>query len=151
MQYVLKVNIQNQNLNLFQHSVLPFLWSCHACLLKHSFLVMLPQASHFLVAGLGSITILIKKYVIILVVTVTVIMVAKQRQVTDIYRISTNSFRGNYFFLKVENAEIFIQFHHISNFLFHKLNSCRGNYSREETIQGNTVCRITQRDLDLSE
>ena len=24
-------------------------------------------------------------------------------------------------------------------FLLHKLNSCRGNYSREETIRGNTV------------
>ena len=28
---------------------------------------------------------------------------------------------------------------HYDNFLLHKLNSCRGNYSREETICGNTV------------
>ena len=52
------------------------------------------------------------------------------------YRISTYSFRGNYSFLKVENVEIFIQFPHYGNFLLHKLNSCCGNYSRGETIQG---------------
>ena len=63
------------------------------------------------------------------------------------YRISANSFRGNYSFLKVENVEIFIQFPHYGNSLLHKLNSyCgkywRGIYSREETICGNTVNRM---------
>ena len=42
----------------------------------------------------------------------------------------------HYSFLKVENVEIFIKFPHYGNFLFHKLNSCRGNYWRGETIQG---------------
>ena len=55
------------------------------------------------------------------------------------YRISANSFRRNYSFLKVENVEIFIWFPHYGNFLLHKLNSCRGNYWRGETIHGNTV------------
>ena len=43
-------------------------------------------------------------------------------------------------FLKVGNVEIVILFLHYGNFLLHKLNSCCGNYSREETIHGNTVC-----------
>ena len=30
-------------------------------------------------------------------------------------------------------------FPHYCNFLLHKLNSCRKNYSREDTIRGNTV------------
>ena len=55
------------------------------------------------------------------------------------YRISVNSFRRNYSFLKVENVDIFIWFPHYGNFLLHKLNSCRGNYWRGETIRGNTV------------
>ena len=46
---------------------------------------------------------------------------------TFTYRISANSFRGNYSFL-----EVYVKcgnFHlHYGKFLLHKLNSCRGNY-----------------------
>ena len=47
-------------------------------------------------------------------------------------------------FLKVENVELFIYFWHYGNLLLHELNSHKkllegGNYSREETICGNTV------------
>ena len=56
------------------------------------------------------------------------------------YRIFAKSFCGNYSFLKVRNVEIFIYFPHYGKFLLHKLKSCRGNYSREETIRENTVC-----------
>jgi hypothetical protein len=41
--------------------------------------------------------------------------------------------------LKMENVEIFIKFPHYVVFLLYKLNSCHGNYSREETICGSTV------------
>ena len=34
------------------------------------------------------------------------------------YRISANSFRGNYSFFKVENVEIFIQFPNYDNFFY---------------------------------
>ena len=49
------------------------------------------------------------------------------------YRISANSFRGNYSFLK-----LFVQrSQYISiKFPLHKPSENRGNYSREETIQG---------------
>ena len=49
------------------------------------------------------------------------------------YRISANSFRGNYSFLK-----FFVQrSQYISiKFPLHKPSENRGNYSREETIQG---------------
>ena len=46
------------------------------------------------------------------------------------YRISANSFRGNYSFLN------FALFTVTFDLYFINLNSCRGNYSREETIQG---------------
>jgi hypothetical protein len=46
------------------------------------------------------------------------------------YRISANSFRGNYCFLNL--ALFTVNF----DLYFINLNSCRGNYSREETIQG---------------
>ena len=46
------------------------------------------------------------------------------------YCISANSFRGNYSFL---NLALFIV---TFDLYFIDLNSCRGNYSREETIQG---------------
>ena len=48
------------------------------------------------------------------------------RQVLS-YRISANSFRGNYSFLNLIKG--------------HSTYRC-GNYSREETIRGNTVCQI---------
>ena len=51
------------------------------------------------------------------------------------YRISVNSFRGNYSFLKMESVEIFIV-SALWHFLLHKLNSCRGNYWKGETIKG---------------
>ena len=57
------------------------------------------------------------------------------------YRISTNSFRKNYPFLKVENVEIFIQFSPYGNFLLHKLNSCRGNYSRGKLFKEGNYSR----------
>jgi hypothetical protein len=50
----------------------------------------------------------------------------------------------------VENVEIFIYFPHSGNFLLHILNSCRGNYSREETIRGNTVCTIERKFSGLT-
>ena len=46
------------------------------------------------------------------------------------YRISANSFRGNYSFLSVALFTVTFDLYFIN------LNSCRGNYSREETIQG---------------
>ena len=46
------------------------------------------------------------------------------------YRISANSFRGNYSFLNL------VLFTVTFDLYFINLNSCRGNYSREETIQG---------------
>ena len=46
------------------------------------------------------------------------------------YRISANSFRGNYSFL---NLALFTA---TFDLYFINLNSCRGNYSREETILG---------------
>ena len=46
------------------------------------------------------------------------------------YRISANSFRGNYSFLN------FALFTVTFDLYFINLNSCRGNYSREEIIQG---------------
>ena len=52
------------------------------------------------------------------------------------YRISSNCFRRNYSFLKVENVEIFIYIvSALCNFLLHKWNSCQGNYGTGETIQ----------------
>ena len=50
-----------------------------------------------------------------------------------IYRISANSFRGNYSFLNL------VLFTVTFDLYFINLNSCRGNYSRAETIRGNTV------------
>ena len=47
-----------------------------------------------------------------------------------IYRISANSFRGNYSFLNLALFTVTFDLYFIN------LNSCRGNYSREETIQG---------------
>ena len=47
-----------------------------------------------------------------------------------IYRISANSFRGNYSFLNLALCTVTFDLYFIN------LNSCRGNYSREETIQG---------------
>ena len=50
-----------------------------------------------------------------------------------IYRISANSFRGNYSFLKLFGQRS----QYISiKFPLHKPSENRGNYSREETIQG---------------
>ena len=46
------------------------------------------------------------------------------------YRISANSFRGNYSFLNLALFTVTFDIYFIN------LNSCRGNYSREETIQG---------------
>lgn len=46
---------------------------------------------------------------------------------------------STYSFLKVEDVEIFIV-----GVLLHKLNCCRGNYSREETIRGNTLDKSSQ-------
>ena len=46
------------------------------------------------------------------------------------YRISANSFRGNYSFLNLTLFTVTFDLYFIN------LNSCRGNYSREETIQG---------------
>ena len=46
------------------------------------------------------------------------------------YRISANSFRGNYSFLNLALCTVTFDLYFIN------LNSCRGNYSREETIQG---------------
>ena len=51
------------------------------------------------------------------------------------YRTSAYSFHGNYSFLKVENVDY-------GNFLLHELNSCRGNYLREETIRGNRIFNL---------
>ena len=48
----------------------------------------------------------------------------------SIYRISANSFRGNYSFLNLALFTVTFDLYFIN------LNSCRGNYSREETIQG---------------
>ena len=50
-----------------------------------------------------------------------------------IYRISANSFRGNYSFLNLTLFTVTFDLYFIN------LNSCRGNYSRAETIRGNTV------------
>ena len=55
-----------------------------------------------------------------------------------IYRISANSFRGNYSFL---NLTLFTM---TFDLYFIKLNSCCGNYSREETIRENTVCYVNR-------
>ena len=52
----------------------------------------------------------------------------------NIYRISANSFRGNYAFLKLEIEKIQTVNTNF-NFLHNNLNFCFGNYSREETIQ----------------
>ena len=49
---------------------------------------------------------------------------------TYTYRISANSFRGNYSFLNLALFTVTFDLYFIN------LNSCRGNYSREETIQG---------------
>ena len=49
------------------------------------------------------------------------------------YRISANSFRGNYSFLNLALFTVTFDLYFIN------LNSCRGNYSREETIRGNTI------------
>ena len=49
------------------------------------------------------------------------------------YRISANSFRGNYSFLNLASFTVTFDLYFIN------LNSCRGNYSREETICGITV------------
>jgi len=46
------------------------------------------------------------------------------------YRISANSFRGNYSFLNLALFTVTFDLYFIN------LNSCRGNYSREEAIQG---------------
>ena len=46
------------------------------------------------------------------------------------YRISANSFRGNYSFLSLALFTVTFDLYFIN------LNSCRGNCSREETIQG---------------
>ena len=46
------------------------------------------------------------------------------------YRISANSFHGNYSFLNLALFTVTFDLYFIN------LNSCRGNYSREETIQG---------------
>ena len=46
------------------------------------------------------------------------------------YRISANSFRGNYSFLNLALFTVTFDLYFIN------LNSCCGNYSREETIQG---------------
>ena len=46
------------------------------------------------------------------------------------YRISANSFRGNYSFLNLALFTVTFVLYYIN------LNSCPGNYSREETIQG---------------
>ena len=54
-------------------------------------------------------------------------------QITSVllnYRISANSFRGNYSFLNLTLFTVTFDLYFIN------LNSCRGNYSREETIQG---------------
>ena len=50
------------------------------------------------------------------------------------YRISANSFRGNYCFLNLALFTVTFDLYFIN------LNSCRGNYSREETIRRNMVC-----------
>ena len=58
------------------------------------------------------------------------------------YRFSANSFRGNYSFLNLALCNVTFDLYFID------LNSCHGNYSREETIQkaetirGNTVCHL---------
>ena len=49
------------------------------------------------------------------------------------YRISANSFRGNYSFLNLALFTVTFDLYFIN------LNSCRGNYSREETIQGRKI------------
>ena len=49
------------------------------------------------------------------------------------YRISANSFRGNYSFLNLALFTVTFDLYYIN------LNSCRGNYSRAETIRGYTV------------
>ena len=49
---------------------------------------------------------------------------------TFTYRISANSFRGNYSFLNLALFTVTFDLYFIN------LNSCRGNYSREESIQG---------------
>ena len=46
------------------------------------------------------------------------------------YRISANSFRGKYSFLNLALFTVTLDLYFIN------LNSCRGNYSKEETIQG---------------
>ena len=48
----------------------------------------------------------------------------------SLYRISANSFRGNYSFLNLALFTVTFDLYFIN------LNSCRRNYSREETIQG---------------
>ena len=63
------------------------------------------------------------------------------------YRISANSFRGNYSFLK-----FFVQrSQYISiKFPLHKPSENRGNYSREETIQGRKLfAEIRYMSLDI--
>ena len=45
----------------------------------------------------------------------------------------------------VSALDVFTVFPHYGIFLLHKLNSCRGNYSRVETIRGNTVCKMEAR------
>ena len=58
------------------------------------------------------------------------------------YRISAKSFRGNYSFFEFGNCRNIQIVAANLNFLHNKLNFCCGNYSRAETIRGNTVFRI---------
>ena len=60
----------------------------------------------------------------------------KNSDLNSKYRISTNSFRGNYSFWKWKMWKFSYSFRIYGNFLLHKLNSCSRKYSRGETIQG---------------
>ena len=55
---------------------------------------------------------------------------SKKEEFQYTYRISANSFLGNYSFLNLALFTVTFDLYYIN------LNSYRGNYSREETIQG---------------
>ena len=55
------------------------------------------------------------------------------------YRISANSFRGNYSFLNLTLCTVTFGLQYIQVRKLFK----GGNYSRAETIHGNTVCKIS--------
>ena len=59
------------------------------------------------------------------------------------YRISANSFRGNYFFLEVEVRQLFKGENYSREETINFLHFRGGNYSREETIQGRKLYEET--------